>query len=131
MTVVGSFYCSQFYVRLNASVSSDYNLKMLHTLTKDESFSKEAKLLQDHVARRAVPKVAILVHVQHAFFHCSKAYMRSKLWDPSSWPKKEFQVRFGQYFSPKDSEAAKSVDRRVMDAYAKVQLAIDGHCEEE
>ncbi len=93
--------------------------------------SKEARLLQDHVARRTVPKVVILVHVQHAFFHCSKAYMRSKLWDPSSWPKKEFQVRFGEYFSPKDSEGAKSVDQRVMDTYAKVQLAIDGHCEEE
>lgn len=31
------------------------------------------------------PRLALLVQVQEIFFHCSKAFMRSSLWDPTSW----------------------------------------------
>ena len=30
------------------------------------------------------PKLVIKVHVQQAYLHCAKAFMRSKLWEPSS-----------------------------------------------
>ena len=35
--------------------------------------------------------------VKYAYFHCAKAYMRSKLWQPDSWPDEVFEVRFGPY----------------------------------
>lgn len=32
------------------------------------------------------PKLAIVVNVEEAFFHCSKCMIRSKLWKPEHWP---------------------------------------------
>lgn len=32
------------------------------------------------------PRLAIVIHVQEAFFHCSKCMIRSKLWQPEHWP---------------------------------------------
>jgi PPOX class probable FMN-dependent enzyme len=32
------------------------------------------------------PKAAIGVEVQQVFIHCAKAFRRSRLWDPESWP---------------------------------------------
>lgn len=33
-----------------------------------------------------VPHVAVEVRVEELFLHCSKAFARSGLWDPASWP---------------------------------------------
>ena len=31
------------------------------------------------------PVVALLVEVEQVFFHCSKAFLRSRLWEPDTW----------------------------------------------
>jgi PPOX class probable FMN-dependent enzyme len=31
------------------------------------------------------PQLALVVDVDEVFFHCSKAFLRSKLWEPDSW----------------------------------------------
>ena len=31
------------------------------------------------------PVLALVVHVEEVFFHCSKAFLRSQLWDPATW----------------------------------------------
>lgn len=31
------------------------------------------------------PQLALLVHIDEVFYHCSKAFLRSALWDPASW----------------------------------------------
>ncbi len=31
------------------------------------------------------PRLALLVHIDEVFYHCSKAFLRSALWDPASW----------------------------------------------
>lgn len=31
------------------------------------------------------PTLVLLVSVEEVFFHCSKAFLRSRLWDPASW----------------------------------------------
>ena len=31
------------------------------------------------------PRLAVLVHVEEIFYHCSKAFLRSALWDPATW----------------------------------------------
>lgn len=33
-----------------------------------------------------VPEFAIIVRVEEVFFHCAKCVIRSKLWEPHSWP---------------------------------------------
>ncbi|TFH86211.1 pyridoxamine 5'-phosphate oxidase family protein [Billgrantia azerbaijanica] len=42
------------------------------------------------------PKLAILVRVEEAFFHCSKCMLRSKLWQPEHWPDLEGLPRLAQ-----------------------------------
>jgi PPOX class probable FMN-dependent enzyme len=32
------------------------------------------------------PRTAIVVEAEEVYTHCPKAFMRSKLWDPDSWP---------------------------------------------
>jgi hypothetical protein len=34
------------------------------------------------------PKTAIVVEAEEVYTHCPKAFVRSKLWDPESWPAK-------------------------------------------
>ncbi len=36
-----------------------------------------------------VPELAIVVHVEEAFFHCAKCVVRSRLWQPDAWPSLE------------------------------------------
>jgi PPOX class probable FMN-dependent enzyme len=52
--------------------------------------------LLERLAARGKPAVlAIRVHVEECFYHCAKAFIRSKLWDPTSWSER-LRVSFGQ-----------------------------------
>jgi predicted pyridoxine 5'-phosphate oxidase superfamily flavin-nucleotide-binding protein len=44
----------------------------------------DATLLAPLEARGKVPATGLLVSITEVFFHCGKALIRSKLWDPSS-----------------------------------------------
>ena len=51
-----------------------------------------AKLLSDApffdslVVRGKRPKLAVVIEVEELYMHCAKAFLRSSLWDPSTWP---------------------------------------------
>jgi predicted pyridoxine 5'-phosphate oxidase superfamily flavin-nucleotide-binding protein len=32
------------------------------------------------------PRTAIVIEAEEVYAHCPKAFVRSKLWDPASWP---------------------------------------------
>jgi PPOX class probable FMN-dependent enzyme len=36
--------------------------------------------------RDKAPDFAMVIHVEEAFFHCSKCMVRSKIWQPEDWP---------------------------------------------
>jgi uncharacterized protein len=46
----------------------------------------EPGLLGDITAVGKPPKTAIVVEAEEVYTHCPKAFVRSKLWDPSTWP---------------------------------------------
>ena len=46
---------------------------------------REAPFLDDMVVQGHRPALALVVDVEEVFFHCSKAFLRSHLWDPASW----------------------------------------------
>lgn len=46
---------------------------------------RDAPFFDQLVVRGNRPKLAILVDIDEVFFHCAKAFMRSKLWEPESW----------------------------------------------
>jgi PPOX class probable FMN-dependent enzyme len=47
---------------------------------------RDQELLESMAERGKVPPLAIVVHVEEAFFHCSKCMIRSRLWQPDQWP---------------------------------------------
>lgn len=40
----------------------------------------------DFVVRGRTPRLAVVVEIEELFLHCAKAFLRSSLWDPASWP---------------------------------------------
>ncbi len=46
---------------------------------------REAPFFDDLVVKGHRPQLAMLVDVEEVFFHCSKAFLRAKLWQPKSW----------------------------------------------
>jgi len=46
----------------------------------------EPKLLDRLTPGGKAPKTAIVVEAEEVYTHCPKAFVRSKLWDPGSWP---------------------------------------------
>jgi predicted pyridoxine 5'-phosphate oxidase superfamily flavin-nucleotide-binding protein len=52
------------------------------------------------------PKLAVLVEIQEIFHHCSKAFLRSSLWDPQTWNPDAL---------PKRAHIAKALERQDED----------------
>jgi predicted pyridoxine 5'-phosphate oxidase superfamily flavin-nucleotide-binding protein len=46
----------------------------------------EPGLLQRVTPVGKPPRTAIVVRAEEVYTHCPKAFVRSKLWDPDSWP---------------------------------------------
>jgi PPOX class probable FMN-dependent enzyme len=46
---------------------------------------RDAPFLDDMVVRGHRPALALLVDIEEVFFHCSKAFLRSKAWQPETW----------------------------------------------
>lgn len=63
--------------------------------------------------------LAIRVHVEQVFFHCAKAFKRSRLWQPDSWPA-NLRVSFGKLLAKKlgaGEDAAAKIDAAVEEDY--------------
>jgi PPOX class probable FMN-dependent enzyme len=46
---------------------------------------RDAPFFDEMVVKGHRPRLALVVEVDQVFFHCAKAFMRSKLWQPESW----------------------------------------------
>jgi PPOX class probable FMN-dependent enzyme len=46
----------------------------------------EADLLERLTPVGKPPRTAIVIEAEEVYAHCPKAFVRSKLWDPASWP---------------------------------------------
>jgi PPOX class probable FMN-dependent enzyme len=63
--------------------------------------------------------LAIRVRVDTCFFHCAKAFKRSHLWQPETWPE-NLRVSFGKLLAPRlggAEELEKSIDAMVEEDY--------------
>jgi PPOX class probable FMN-dependent enzyme len=47
---------------------------------------RDAPFFTDLEVRGQRPVLAMIVQIDQVFFHCAKAFMRSRLWQPESWP---------------------------------------------
>jgi PPOX class probable FMN-dependent enzyme len=46
---------------------------------------RDAEFFDDMIVRGNRPDLAVLVDIDEVFFHCSKAFLRSKAWEPEAW----------------------------------------------
>lgn len=63
--------------------------------------------------------LATRVHIKHCYFHCARSIVRSKLWDPKSWPAPN-RISFGKIIAPRIGESdavAAQIDANVEGAY--------------
>ncbi len=47
--------------------------------------ARDAPFFDEMVVKGHRPRLALVVEIDQVFFHCAKAFMRSKLWRPESW----------------------------------------------
>ena len=81
--------------------------------------TKDPALLERLTARGRPAVLAIRVHVEEAFFHCAKAFLRSELWKPDTWPERK-KISFGQMFAKKlaaKAEVADQIDAAIEENY--------------
>jgi PPOX class probable FMN-dependent enzyme len=75
----------------------------------------DPEIVQELAARGQPALLAIRVTVEKCFFHCAKAFKRSQLWKPESWPSR-LRISFGKLLAPKlggDGALAKQIDDLV------------------
>ena len=46
---------------------------------------RDAPFIDDMIVRGHRPTLTLLVDIDEVFFHCSKAFLRSKAWQPETW----------------------------------------------
>jgi len=79
----------------------------------------DPKLLESLSARGAPALLAIRVRVETCFFHCAKAFKRSRLWEPAAWPE-PLRVSFGKLLARKlggGAELEGTIDQMIEDDY--------------
>jgi hypothetical protein len=79
----------------------------------------EPDLLVRLSARGAPALLAIRITVQECFFHCAKAFIRSQLWKPESWPERR-KISFGKLMSAKvggGDDLAQQIDKAIDQDY--------------
>ena len=72
-------------------------------------------------ARAPRPIVAILVEIDEVFFHCPKAFRRSRLWDQETWPVRAELPTLGRILKDQVglAQPVAEVDRALEDSYAR------------
>lgn len=91
-------------------------LRINGTAELDSSEELRAKL----AARGKPATLAIRVHIEECFFHCSKAFIRSDLWKPDSWAQEPHKVSFGRVMAKKGNlpdEAVQAIDDAIETDY--------------
>ena len=76
----------------------------------------------ERLAARGEPAIlAVRITVERCFFHCAKAFKRSKLWESATWPPAR-KFSFAKLVAPKlgwTKEEVAEVDRLVEEDYRK------------
>lgn len=69
--------------------------------------------LLDQLSARGKPAVlALSITVEECFFHCAKAFIRSGLWKPETWPSEAHRVSFGEMFAAR-KQASKGMAEAI------------------
>jgi PPOX class probable FMN-dependent enzyme len=79
------------------------------------TLTADPEVLRRLSARGQPALLAIRLTIEKCFFHCAKAFKRSKLWKPESWPPRQ-RISFGRQLAPRlggGEEMAREIDELV------------------
>jgi PPOX class probable FMN-dependent enzyme len=79
----------------------------------------DPELLEKLAARGRPAILAIRVRIDECFFHCAKAFIRSKLWKPDTWLE-GYRVSFGEMTAARSGagpDVAKKIDEAIQANY--------------
>jgi len=79
----------------------------------------DPEILNRLSARGQPALIAIRVAMHECFFHCAKAFLRSQLWRPETWPQRQ-RISFGKFFAAKvggDEKMARQIDQFIEEDY--------------
>lgn len=83
---------------------------------------RDPDLLERMAVNGKPPILAVAVEVEEAFFHCAKAFKRSRLWQPETWPARADFPSLGAILRdqvrPADTTVAQ-LDAQIEESYAK------------
>jgi hypothetical protein len=81
--------------------------------------TRDPALLARLAARGRAAVLATRVFVEECFFHCGKAFIRSRLWQPDTWPA-QGKVSFGRMYAARaggDDAMADAIDAAIATDY--------------
>jgi len=83
--------------------------------------SVDAGLREKLAVDGKLPVTVTLVTVKAAYMHCAKAFMRSELWNPESWPDRTKLPTLGTILRDQLAlaESAGEIDRSLDEAYSR------------
>jgi hypothetical protein len=84
--------------------------------------ARDEALLERTAVQGKKPKLVIGVEVQECFFHCAKAFRRSKLWDVGQWPGRSSVATLGTVLKDQlkiEQSTAVQIDCDLEESYAK------------
>lgn len=84
----------------------------------------EPELLERLSARGKSAQLVIRVRIRECFFHCAKAFLRGRVWDPDTWEER-LRISFGRQIAPKlglEDETARKIDENVEAGYSESEL---------
>lgn len=81
--------------------------------------SRDPALLERLAAKGKPALLATRVRVEECFFHCGKAFLRSALWKPETWPE-GYRVNLGKQIARRmggDDSVAETIDQGLEHSY--------------
>jgi len=81
--------------------------------------TRDPALLERMAARGKPALLVTRITVEECFFHCGKAFIRSGLWKPETWPQ-EFRVNLGRQLANKmggDEDVAERIEEGLAASY--------------
>ncbi|MBF8184296.1 pyridoxamine 5'-phosphate oxidase family protein [Nonomuraea sp. K274] len=83
----------------------------------------DAPFFDDLTVRGKRPRLAVLVDVEELFMHCAKAFLRSSLWKPETWPDRKSLPSLGRI--AKDQMGIKGVPAKAIDASLALEARVN------
>lgn len=83
---------------------------------------QDAALLTPLAVQNVVPTIGLKVHVEEAFFHCGKALMRSKLWQPEAQVERHSFPTLGRIIAEQTAAIEVEVAEKAMEEAYRTRL---------